>query len=48
MTEIISSIEAETACYKFDNVCFPAMKMNSVSEITGTASVAAFLGDRDR
>ena len=43
MTEIISSIEAEYRRYKFDSVCFPAMKMNSVSEITGTASLMLFL-----
>src|SRR5437667_316496 len=36
------SVSAPAVSFPFNRVCFPAMKMNSVSEITGNASLMLF------
>ena len=35
-------VSAPAVKFPFNKVCFPAMKMNSVSEITGNASLMLF------
>ena len=36
------SVSAPAVSFPFNRVCFPAMKMNSVSEMTGNASLMLF------